>query len=164
MIKSIFTIILSLTLSACGFQPVYKTMDKALLPPIDIAQIDSVDGSELYNELTHLVNSSAGADYKLEIKMKYSSSSLAITKTSDVIEQNAVQSISYKLTNTKTNKSASGSFSVKGSYNVTASAYDSHTEERQEKMDLARMAADEMHHRLILYFSGRHHEESKTTS
>ena len=140
------------SLSSCGFQPVYKAANKDALPQIHINPINSVAGAELYHHLSDLIGNSEGASYKLDIKISYSSSPLAITKSSDVVQQSAAQAVIYRLIDESGKEVTSGSFTISGSYNTTSSAYATHAEERQESLNLATKAAEEIHRRLIIYF------------
>jgi hypothetical protein len=150
----LLAIILAFTLSSCGFYPVYKERDREAMPEIQISHIDSVDGTLLYRRLSDLIGNIDDAKYLLQITLAYSSSPLAITKNSDVVQQSASQYVSYKLLYKDTNKVViSGSFGVSGSYNTTTTAYSAHTEEKQERMNLATKAADELEYRLIVHFS-----------
>lgn len=115
--------------------------------------INSLAGAELYSHLSDLIGGTEGAHYILEVKLNHTSSPLAITKTSDVIQQSAAQNINYTLLDESGNSITSGGFSVSGSYNTTSSAYATHAEEKQEIMNLASKAAEEIHRRLMIYFS-----------
>lgn len=139
-------------LSACGFHPVYKTSNQDAIPEIQINPINSVDGAELYGHLSDLLHNTQGARYVLDIKLTYSSSPLAITKSSDVVQQSAAQSVTYTLLDQSTGKTISGSFAVSGSFNTTSSAYATHVEEKRAAINLARQAAAEIHRRLMIYF------------
>lgn len=150
---SCFIILLSLSLSSCGFRAVYESANKEVIPQIHINSINSVAGAELYRHLSDLINNSEGARYQLDITLTYSSSPLAITKSSDVIQQSASQTVGYKLINERGEVVLASGFSVSGSYNTTSSAFATYTEERQKGLELAKKAAEEIHRRLIIYFS-----------
>lgn len=145
-------ILLPLTLSSCGFQAVYKTSSNEAIPPIHINEINSVAGAELYRHLSDLISNLEGSKYQLDIKLVYSSSPLAITKSSDVVQQSASQAVSYRLMNESGEVVLASGFSITGSYNTTSSAYATHVQEEQGSVDLAKKAAEEIHRRLIIYF------------
>lgn len=147
------TILLSLFLSSCGFHPVYENLGKNVMPQIQINSINSVAGAELYRHLSDLIGNSQGAPYQLDITLTYSSSPLAITKSSDVIQQSAMQSVAFRLTNDLGIVVFNSGFNVNGSYNTSSSAYATYIEEKQENLELAKKAAREIHRRLIIYFS-----------
>lgn len=146
----------SLLISSCGFTPVYKRLDTNhyLIPPISITSINSVDGAEFYHHLSKVINNQKSAQYTLNTSLTYSSANLIIAKLSDVTEAKAIQTVSYNLIDNQTNKIVlSGTFNVSGYYNTVYSPYASSVEERQSKENLACLAAENIHTKLIIYFS-----------
>jgi hypothetical protein len=141
-----------LILSACGFHPIHQSSAQDSMPEIQINQINSVEGAEFYDHLSSLLHNTHGARYVLDAKLHHTASPLAITKSSDIVQQSLAQSVTYTLLDQLTGKTISGSFMVSGSFNATYSAYATDVEEKNKVMNLARQAAEEMNRRLIIYF------------
>ena len=115
--------------------------------------INSVEGALLYEALTQLIGSDESSKYQLFVSLSYTSSNLAITQDSNVIEERVAQSVSYKLVDSNQYVITSGSFQSLGDCNTLFGAYVSYNIQRQTKENLARRAATEVQSRLAIYFN-----------
>ena len=147
-----------LTLSACGFTPVYSKESITYNPlyGIEVAPISTPEGAEFYHYLTTLMPSRGNIKYRLNVSFTYSFSPIAIQKNSDIIRENIIQYIQYKLVDAKTNNVVTGgTFKHMTSYNSSFSPYGSDVEKNFNSTNLTKFSAEEIRRRLILYFTDK---------
>lgn len=153
--KSLALIGISILLSSCGFVGVHseKSENVANIPPIEIAEIRSVEGSYLYDSLSKLLEHSKDSNYRIEISLDYRSSDLLISRKSDVFETKIVLVASYKLIDKRNNNVLlSNKSTVDSYYNSLYPSYSTHVSSRKLKQDLAKLSAREIHQKLMIYF------------
>ncbi len=142
------------TLSSCGFRPVYSESSNIKgLNNIEITQVNSVEGAELYHQLSSLLPLTSDPQYRLIASTHNTSTPLVIQKNSDTFRQSIAQKVQYQLYVLSTGKLVtSGEFVHTSSYNTTTSPYVSYVEESAVRMNLIKQAAEKIRTRLILFF------------
>lgn len=148
-------IIISTLLSSCGFSALHSKVpqNKITLPSIEIVEIKSINGAALYETLSHLIDSSPDAKYRIEISLKYNSSDLLISKKSDVTETKVLLYAYYKLIDNSTNNLIlSDKVSVDSYYNSLYPSYSTHVSSRKLEEDLAKLSAEYIYRKLVAYF------------
>lgn len=151
-------VIVSILLSSCGFQALHSesAQNKIALPPIEIVEIKSINGAALYDTLSHLIDSSPDAKYRIEISLKYHSSDLLISKKSDVTETKVLLIAHYKLIENSTNNVLlSDKVNVDSYYNSLYPSYSTHVSSRKLHEDLAKLSAEYIYKKLLAYFIAR---------
>ncbi len=156
---SIMTVATLFLLSACGFKPIYKTLDNKtyeLLQKIEIAPPGTIEGAEFYNQLKNIIPPSLPANYILETKLQFSQDFSIIQKNSDVLREIVTLRVSYTLKEKMTDRTIlSGTFTRLSSYNTSFSPYANSTKNQQVLMNLAIISAEEIRNRIILYIEDR---------
>ena len=153
-----FLFVLLLFLSSCSsFSPLYgaEYNTGAKIESVEIEEIDSIIGSEIYFQLSKLIGGGRDTKYSLKIiPLSDNTHPLAISGESELVKQNVEQHYSYILTDKDTGKELdSGKIRMLGSYNVMDSSFQSYTNEKFTKKNIARNIAEEIHMRLRLYFA-----------
>jgi len=155
IIFNIFSLIIfSLLISSCGFKALYKQENvSSSLDAIEISQIPSMEGAELYRYLSDLLPLKVDPLYVLKISFTSTGSPIAIQKNSDVIRENVSHTVQFELLDIKTAKVlTSGKFKQMTSYNSTFSPYGSNVEREHTAKNLTKYSSEEIRRRLILYF------------
>ena len=151
-------LLLCFALSSCGnFRALYGK-DEALgkkLSSIEIEEIDTVNGSEIYHNLVNLMGQGEDTQYLLKISpLSDAVSPLAITGHANVVKQNVTQLYEYSLIDKISGKILDkGKIRVVGSYDALSTPYASYTKEKTLKKNLSQTIAEEIYMRLMLYFS-----------
>lgn len=153
-------LILILFLSSCNsFSPLYGSSNNVRdrINSVEIEEIDSLIGSEIYFELSRLLGGGRDTKYSLRIiSLSDNSYPLAISGASELVKQNVEQRYSYVLTDKESGMELdSGKIRMVGSYNVMDSSFQSYTNEKFTKKNIARNVAEEIHLRLRLYFASQ---------
>lgn len=144
-------------LSSCSFlKPLYGSGGlEEKLGQVEIEEIYSIIGSEIYFQLKKIMGRASSAKYSLEIKgIGDTSYPLAISKGSELVKQNVSQQYMYILKDKSDGKILdSGRVRIVGSYNVMKDSFNSYTNEKFTKKNMAQNVAEEIRVRLLLYFS-----------
>lgn len=149
-----------LMVTSCkNIRPLYYNNKEVVgeMSAIEIEPIDSLLGSEIYYHLDRKLGARGQSKYQLQvISISDNTSQLVITDHSDVIKQNVSMEYKYKLLDKETSKNLTeGKVRMVGSYDTTASSYNSYINEKDLKKDLAETLANEIHTRLLLYFGNK---------
>ncbi len=118
----------AISLSACGFQPLYATNSRAdivaTLSQISIEAPDTRETQFVTNALYLSLSSSQKPVYRLKLSSSSSIADLAIERDSRVTRANYRQTVKYELMEIKTNQTIiTGSSSHAASYNKVASEF-----------------------------------------
>lgn len=153
-----------LTLSSCGFRPVYKQYEESenqnsifgFLENVYIEPIDSVDGVHYYNHLKNIFPPHKTPKYKLETEISYEKDYSIIQKNSDVLREFVTILVEYKLIEYETEKIiTSNKFSRLISFGTNFSPYSNQINQRDTQKMLAIMAAEEVRDRIILFLENK---------
>lgn len=151
-------ILLILFLPACStFRPLYgadfQSQDK--LRKIEVVETGSMHGSEIYHHLSNLFRPSGDSLYLLRIEIATDNSHpLAISGHSELVKQKIAQQYSYSLVDKSDGKILdNGTIRMIGSYNATENPFHSYMSEKFTRKSLAQNLSEEIHMRLLLYFS-----------
>lgn len=156
--------LLFLSLSACGFQPLYGSATQnadvqTKLAGIYIPPIKGRTGQILRNELLDLTTPKgipAQPLYRLTIGLTESKSGLAIQEDDTKTRYNLTLSTSFRLIKTADGtKTYAGSTQTIASYNVVASDFANLSAEINAEKRAALVAAEQIHQQLSVYFAGR---------
>jgi hypothetical protein len=145
-------------LSSCGFTPVYKTENNSyrFLQKIEILPINSLEGSEFFNQLKNIFPPSGSYDYTLATSLSFSKNFSVIQINSDILREAVTLHVIYTLREKNSDKIiVSGSFSRLSSYNTTFSPYNNEMIEQNIQKNMAIIAAEEVRNRLLLYITHR---------
>ncbi|MEY3196750.1 MAG: hypothetical protein RLZZ59_116 [Pseudomonadota bacterium] len=149
-------ILVTIILSSCSFVgPLYKD-DKISdeLSRIEIEEVETLQNTELYYQLSKLFGTSHDTKYLLHISAENKVTPLVVTSRATVVAQNVEQLYSYRLIDKTTDRVLTeGKLRTIGSYNSLSTPYASYTQERHTKNNLAQSAAEDLRMRLIMYFS-----------
>jgi hypothetical protein len=152
-IASLFFVLLSLT--SCGFKPVYKTElnpTNNFIQAIEILPISSPEGANYYNHLKNILPTGHNSKYTLDTSLSYDKDFSIIQKNSDVLREVVTVKVKYKLTESATDKIiVSGEFSRLASYSTNFSPYGNQANQQELQNTLAIMSAEEVRNRLILF-------------
>lgn len=150
-------ILLIMFLSSCSsFAPLYgKGGVESKLTQIEIEDIDSIIGSEIYFHLSKMTGYTSNTIYSLKVKpISENSYPIAISDESELVKQSIVQLYSYSLIDKQNGKILdSGRIRIVGSYNVLEDSFHSYTNEKFTKKNMAQNIAEEIRVRLMLYFA-----------
>jgi hypothetical protein len=159
-VATLLAMTILLTLSSCSnFRPLYG-QDEALakeLSRIEIQEIDTINGAELYHNLSRLLASGEDTKYSLQITLLSDNiSPLAITGHANVVKQNIAQQYEYSLVDKTSGKTLDkGKIRAVGSYDTLSAPYAAYTKEKTLKKNLSQIGAEEIYMRLMLYFSSK---------
>ncbi|MGX6960910.1 MAG: hypothetical protein ACIPMY_06930 [Rickettsia endosymbiont of Pentastiridius leporinus] len=156
--RIIFIIFLLLFVTSCNLKPVYDTRYNSKinkdLEAIEVEPIKTIEGAEFYYRLTSILPGQGKAKYLLKAELTAAVMPATIEKNSDVSRQYINQLIKYKLINIETSKILiEEKFYQTTSYNSIFTPYATNIERDETGIDLAHAAAEEIHNRLILYFT-----------
>jgi len=152
---------LIICLSSCGFRPLYgdygKIEDVAKnLHEIEIESISSIEGTDFYNHMQNLIQNSSGSKYLLKVSLSYSSVPSIIQKNAEILRETESLKTTYRLIEKDSDKVlTSGSFSKISSYSTTFSPYSNSTLKQTTRSDLARVVAEDIRNRLVLFFNSK---------
>jgi hypothetical protein len=124
---------------------------------VEIEEIDSIIGSEIYHQLSRLIKAGSNTKYSLKVRLVSDNSyPLAISDDSELVKQDISQQYYYELVDKQDgNILDSAKFRIVGSYNVLDSSFNSYTNEKFTKKNIAHNVAEEIHMRLMLYFASK---------
>lgn len=138
--------------ASCSFRPLHSFHTESM-PAIRIRSINSIEGSELYRELSDLLKNDQNAKYELDISLDYSKSDLAISKESNTIQVSINQKLHYVLYGEHSKVVTSGDLLSSEAFSTMLGPYNSYVEEEQTKKNLAKAAADDIYGRLMMHFA-----------
>lgn len=151
-----------LILSACStFKPVYNNNKEFedFLSNIEIQEVETLESTELYHQLSRLFGPTCDTKYILQLKISDSISTLIITKQANVVKQNVTQICNYKLVDKESGSVLTqGNVRLVGSYESSYSPYTSYTHEKYTKHGLTKTTAEELRMRLMLYFETKNYK------
>ncbi len=115
---------------------------------------ESITNYEFENHLNNILDIKVGdTKYRLEVKLKSTSSAMIIQKDADSARESVEFLVEYRLYEINgSNLLYSGKFRQLGSYNTLFSPYSTHIEQDKTGINLAKASAEELRRRLILYF------------
>lgn len=156
-IANLFIILFSLT--SCGFRPIYKTdlnPTYELMQSIEIIPLSSPEGADYYNHLKNIFPTKKNSKYTLSTTLSYNKDFSIIQKNSDVLREVVTIKVTYKLTDSLTNKTInSGNFSRLASYSSNFSPYSNNANQQEIQKVLAIMSAEEVRNRILLFIENR---------
>ena len=157
----IIVFLLPITLSSCGFQPVYSNDKKEneknvliYLRQIEVEPINTIEGAEFYDHINNILPANnKDPKFLLKTSLSYSTEHSIISKSSDVLRENHKLVTNYSLIEKATNKEiTSGNFTTISSYSTTFAPYINIVRSSDASLNLAIQAAEEVRSRLILFF------------
>ena len=148
----------ALTLSACGFHPLYGTLDNGArvdMSTVYVAPIPERVGYRLRNDLLDLFNSMGkpeGAKYRLQIVLKSDRVALGFLNNAEITRYNYYLTAHYDLVSTATNKPVKrGLARIITSYNVVTSPYATVVAEKDAQDRAARDLAETIRTDIAVY-------------
>lgn len=152
-------VLILLLLTACSnFRPVYNN-DKAFeifLSNIELEESETLEGSEIYHQITKLFGESHDTKYTLKLALIDSVKPLLITGQANVVKQNVTQICHYTLIDKSSGtKLTEGRIRLVSSYSSDTTPYTSYTNEKYTKKNIIQAGAEELRMRLMLYFEGQ---------
>jgi len=167
LFKSPLIAVFCITVSACGFQPLYGSKGSsnivADLSDVRVAPIKNRVGQLLSNELKHLLNplrTSISPKYYLVIKLTQTTRSLAVKKTALATRANLLIISSYRLIDTKSQQiltKAKNSITV--SYNIYSSQYATISAEKEATKRATKELAHDIRLQIGVFFKN-HNKQS----
>ena len=152
-------IILILALTSCSnFRPLYGQNKEfeTFLSNIEIEEVETIESSDLYYNISKLFGTSHDTKYILKLKLTDTVTPLLITGQANVVKQNVTQLCDYSLVDKDGSQVLTkGKIRLVGSYSSTDTPYSSYTHEKYTKKSITQTAAEELRMRLMLYFEGR---------
>jgi LPS-assembly lipoprotein len=164
MTRAIFIGFCVLALSACGFRPLYGTLDGAPGAQVEFSSIyiapipNEVSGYELRNALISLVHGSdrvASMRYRLEVSLHEIRQGVAIASDNATITRYGYTMVAtYTLTDIKTAKELDkGEEQVRAGYDVAASPYATEEALQDTRRRAAQSVAEHIRIDLGVYFA-----------
>ena len=156
--RNVSIALLALALSACGFHPLYGSIDGG--PGIDMSSIyvkpiPERTGYVLRNELLDLFDSMGnpdGAKFRLEIELKTERVPLGFLENAQITRYNFYLTARYVLVSTAANKAVKrGVARTITSYNVVTSPYATVTAEKDAQDRAARDVAETIRTELAVF-------------
>ena len=149
-------IIIILALTACSnIGPIYHNDQKfeTFLSSIEIEEVETIESSDLYDNISKLFGASHDTKYTLKLKLTDTVAPLLITGQANVVKQNITQLCDYSLMDKSTGEVVTkGKIRLVGSYSSTDTPYASYTHEKYTRKSITQTAAEELRMRLMLYF------------
>lgn len=155
----LLTVMCFMGLTSCSLRSAYNN-------PVLRAQMACINIAGNYNtryevELNQHLDSILPADrcindqqYSLSTNIRYSTSSLVISKESDIMRQQLNATVDYSLSKADSGEVLlSTSLIIVDSYNTFDMPYAAYAEERMLKTNLATQGAERIYHRLVSYFA-----------
>lgn len=164
--KTSLLAVFCLTVSACGFQPLYGSKGSeniiADFSDIQIAPIKDRIGQMLSNELKHLLNplrEPVKPKYRLITTLSQSTQSLAVKKTALATRANLTVRSSHQLVNTYTREVlSSGINSITVSYNIYSSHYATLSAEKDAKKRAVKELAQDIRLQTGAFFKAQNQQ------
>jgi LPS-assembly lipoprotein len=162
--KISFVCLFFLSLTACGFQPLYGSATQnadvqTKLAEIYIPPITGRTGQILRNELLDLTTPKGmptQPQYRLDIGLTESKTGLAVQQDDTKTRFNLTLNTNFRLIKTSDGtKTYAGSTQTIASYNVVASDFANLSAEINAEKRAALVAAEQIHQQLSVYFAGR---------
>ena len=152
-------IFLILALTGCSsFRPIYSSDEKfeTFLSSIEIEEVETIENSDLYDNISKLFGTSNDTQYILKLKLTDTVAPLLITGQANVLKQNVTQICEYSLVDKSTGEILTkGKIRLVGSYDSSGTPYESYTHEKYTKKSITQTASEELRMRLMLYFKGK---------
>ena len=147
--------VLLVSLTSCGFKPVYKSENNdthKLLAAIEIVPVSTIEGADYYNHLKNILPHSDKAKYLLDSNLKYTKSYSLIQKNSDPLRELVTIKVTYTLKDRATGKIiTSGKFSRISSFNTAFSPYSNLVRQQDTHKNLSIISAEEVRNRIMLF-------------
>ena len=130
-------LLLILFLTGCSnFGPIYgkNSEFEAFLSNIEIEEVETIEGSDLYYNISKLFGNNHDTKYMLKLKLTDTVTPLLITSQANVVKQNITQLCDYNLIDKTTGEELTkGRIRLVGSYISTDTPYASYTHEKYTK-------------------------------
>ncbi len=156
---------LALTISACGFQPLYGRGDGQALSTVEhmaairIEPLPDRIGQQMHNLLRDRLNpvgQPRTPGYRLDVRLRETRQELGIRKDETATRANLVLSASFKLTELSSSRVLlRGNTSSVNSYNILTSQFATSFSESDARGRALRELSDDIRTRLGIYFSGQ---------
>ncbi len=160
--RQIVTLFLLMSVSACGFQPLYgqapqnKEVSQKLAATY-VMPIEGRDGQIVRNELLDRVNPKgipARASYRLEIKLRSQKQRLAIDQDDSTNRFNLTLTAKYSILSADGRETIhKGSAQSIASYNVIASDFANLSAQKNAEKRTALVLAEKIHRQISVYYS-----------
>ena len=151
--KNKFIILALLTLSACGFKPLYAQVTAEELAKIHINEIPTYDGQIVRNELQDLF-ASTGNDYTLDVKLLKERRGVGIQEDFRVSRLDIILEADYTLTSNLDKQVLVKDRSiVYSSFDRTESEFSTFVAEEDASRLAAQEVAFEIRSKIAAYFS-----------
>jgi hypothetical protein len=154
--RQLLLVLSIIALTSCSnFRPLYNDDQFShVFSTIEIEEVETLQNTEIYHQLTKLFGTSDGTKYLLKISIRDTVSPLAISSKAEVVAQNVTQLCHYTLVDKNSGKELThGQIRMIGSYNALSTPYASYTKEQYTKTNLSQATAEELRLRLMMYFS-----------
>jgi LPS-assembly lipoprotein len=157
MMRIIAASLFVLTLSACGFKPIYATPDGAVAPvnrEVAVARVSAPEEVHLYvvDALRERIVLAQGQTpkYNLHVRATEDAQRLAVQIDATVTRYNYRLRGSYQLVNLETGERIGGSARAVTSYNIVSSQYSTLYAENTAREKAARLLAENIERDIIL--------------
>lgn len=154
------SIISAMTVSACGFKPIYATPDNAVSPVIRQVSIGAISAPEeahlaLVGALREriVVGEGLTPKYNLEVVATENAQALAVQIDATVTRYNYRMRARYSLRDLESGSKINGSAEAITSYNIVSSQYSTLFAERTAREKAARLLAEEIERDILLRLS-----------
>jgi hypothetical protein len=157
-IQRVLVGLLLLSISSCGFSPVYKESGNVsqFLEEIEIGDMDSIEGADFYNRLKNIMPHGNKAKYILTANCSFKKDISIIQKNSDIARESITIKVTYALRDKLTgNQILSEQFSRFSSFNTTFSPYSNNVNQQDVQKNLALISAEEVRNRLIIFVKAK---------
>ena len=156
---------LALTVSACGFQPLYGRGDGQTLSTVEhmaairIAPLPDRIGQQMHNLLRDRLNplgQPRKPGYRLDVRLSETREELGIRKDETATRANLVLSVTFKLTELDSSRLLlQGNTSSVNSFNILTRQFATKFSESDARDRALRELSDDIRVRLGIYFSGQ---------
>jgi LPS-assembly lipoprotein len=139
--------LITLLISACGFEPVYGTggTGSALQGNIEVSAPDTIDTYLLVQNLEQRLGRSSDAEYDLNVTLRTEFQGQAITASNETTRYSIVGQVDYALLSVETGEIiASGNVRNFTGYSATGSTVDTLASERDARKRLMTILADQL--------------------
>lgn len=139
--------LISLMISACGFEPVYGTggTGSALRGKVEVLAPDTIDTYLLVQNLEQRLGRSSNAEYDLNVTLDTEFQGQAITASNETTRYSIVGQVDYTLMSVETGDIvASGNVRNFTGYSATGSTVDTLASERDARKRLMMILADQL--------------------
>ena len=165
LLSAVLWLGLALTISACGFQPLYGRGDGQELSAVEhmaairVAPLPDRIGQQMHNLLRDRLNPLGQPHtpgYRLDVRLRESRQELGIRKDETATRANLVLSASFKLTELGSSRVLlQGNTSSVNSFNILTSQFATTFSESDARGRALRELSDDIRIRLGIYFSGQ---------